>query len=104
MDTVVEENPLSLATSRIVTIRKVSSVKVSTFRSCRPGALLCAVDEPTGLELCARLNFRRRLADTTAKTYATVKRTDHIDHFRFVSDLGRQPGAKPPFGHVWRPL
>jgi hypothetical protein len=30
---VVEENPLSLATSRMVTIGKVSSFKVSRFQS-----------------------------------------------------------------------
>jgi len=49
-----------------------------------------------------RLNFQRMLADTTAKSYASVKRTDHIDDLRFASGLNAWGGAEPSFKR-WTP-
>src|SRR5579871_797516 len=79
IDTVVEENPLSFATSRIVTMTGAlhwdresrwprNSVSLSEFRGW--------------------LEFTPALADTTAESYTSVKSVNQIGMFCFVSAGG----------------
>lgn len=69
MDTVVEEKPLSFATSRMVTMGRGLAVNRTP-----------EVFQNPGLSLHPRsLNSERALADTTAETHASVKGGDHLE-------------------------
>src|SRR5579884_2492972 len=97
MDTVVEEKPLSFATSRMVTM--IQTFKISTSQrwcGCRVASLRLYARSK---QLDASLEFKRTLADTTAKSHASVKHTDHIDHicFGFCTSL-HNAGIRPTEG------
>src|SRR5215472_3342922 len=85
MDTVVEEKPLSFATSRMVTIKK----QVSKFQSFRVVCGAIRQLEPNPFFIAAaRLNFERALADTTAESDVTVKRRKHAANFHHHDSVG----------------
>src|SRR5579885_2594495 len=71
IETVVDENPLSFATSRMVTIRALC-LREALF----PGEVQGDIVRPA-----QRLNFKRTLADTTAESNTSVKRACHMEVF-----------------------
>src|ERR1700678_2789531 len=74
METVVEENPLSLATSRMVTIEALSPVLTRAARwRQKPRQQKPKRESPIPPRIPA-LEFEEMLADTTAETTSSVKR------------------------------